>query len=102
MADEAFLLRMLEPAVRPGGVPGPSQIRREPIESRSFEALLGEATADEAGAEQAQPPESDDVESGPPRANPGVRGGLMDQLAQVDRIQNSALRGIIAGHGTGP
>lgn len=47
MVDAARLLAMLEPTVRPAGVPGPAGSRgtdsKLPIEQRSFESLLEEA-----------------------------------------------------------
>ncbi len=37
------LLRLLEPAVRPGGLPARTDPGRPPLEARSFESLLDEA-----------------------------------------------------------
>lgn len=40
MSDPANLLRMLEPAVRPAGVPAPQVTPRLPIDQQSFEQVL--------------------------------------------------------------
>lgn len=47
MADQANLLRMLEPAVRPAGAPAPQTKPRLPIDQQSFDQLL-ETAADTA------------------------------------------------------
>jgi hypothetical protein len=100
------LLRLLEPAVRPGGLSGPSKAPTEPIEQRSFESLLEEArslnvTGNVAGAaepdllegSQEKPPESPE----PPESPAKKPAGLIGQLAQFDRIDNPSLRRLIAG-----
>jgi hypothetical protein len=88
MTSSAELLRMLEPAVRPVSVPGAATARpgSVPIEQRSFESLLADATGSggDAGAGD---------ESGPAPAAPTAPGS---PLAGIDRIENSALRDIIA------
>jgi hypothetical protein len=47
VTDATRLLAMLEPMVRPAGMPGPAALRRSeqalPLEQRSFESLLQEA-----------------------------------------------------------
>jgi len=59
VTDATRLLAMLEPTVRPAGLPGPAMLRRNeqalPLEQRSFESLLQEAKASSgAAAGQAQ------------------------------------------------
>jgi len=60
MADEAQLLRMLEPAVRPAGTPHRTAAPTPAIEDRPFDQMLAEAAARPDG-----PPE--------PSANPANR-----------------------------
>ncbi len=90
MGNESELLRMLEPAVRPAGLPGPAKQPHTPIESRSFESLLDEAKQINAVQDQA----ADDTQSAPPPQQT-LRTGLIAQLAQLDRIENGTLRGLI-------
>ena len=42
MADSAALLRLLEPAVRPAGLPSAERPVSQPIESQSFDQLLAQ------------------------------------------------------------
>jgi hypothetical protein len=83
MSNAVQLLSMLEPAVRPGGLPGPTRAGVEPIESRSFESLLDEAKAKPTAGETAAPAK---VAADPLRA-----------LSRVDLIDNAALLRIIGG-----
>lgn len=89
MSNEAELLRMLEPAVRPGGLPVPSHGRRVPIESRSFESLLEEVQGMAGSANAGHPADGGSPTSGVAR---GVTQALIAQLAQVDRIENDSMR----------
>ena len=92
MSNEVDLLRMLEPAVRPGGLPAGTQKPRVPIEARSFDTLLEEArhmnesdsASQETGVSQA---------AGNP-AKPG-QAGLMGRLAQFGGIENGSLRHLL-------
>ncbi len=93
MSNEADLLRMLEPAVRPGGLPGPVQRHRVPFESRSFESLLEEAqkvSDDDPPDNQAGNTPTAMVASSHPD-----HAGLMRQLSHVGRIENGSLLGLI-------
>ena len=86
---------MLEPAVRPGGLPGPKQQPHVPIESRDFESLLDEARSMKIDPQQAQDATMDSADSHVAAA----REGLMGQLSSVDRIENSSLRHLLKGAG---
>ena len=79
------LLRMLEPAVRPGGLPGPQRTGQTPIETRSFESLLEEARS-------ATTPVGDEETTGKKAVNDPLRA-----LSRVDLIDNAALLRIIGG-----
>ena len=89
------LLRLLEPVVRPGGVPGRTRPPTRPIEDRSFEDLLAEARGPSAaaGAEAGSP--------GPGEDGPGeaAHAGPMARLSDVGRIENAVLRGLVGGRG---
>lgn len=82
---------MLEPAVRPGGVPGPvAAPHRVPIESRSFESLLEEAqnmNHSTSPGHASATAETGSVASAPI--------GLMGQLSHVGRIENRSLRSLM-------
>lgn len=78
---------MLEPAVRPGGLPGPSRASAAPIESRSFESLLEEAKAGAMDAGVAATAEA--AGEDPLRA-----------LSRIDLIDNAALLRIIGDAGS--
>ena len=93
MGNEAELLRMLEPAVRPGGLPGPLQKPSVPIESRSFESLLDEARQDSKASQPGRETPADQPASADAKQN-----GMISQLAQVEKIENSSLRGLIEGN----
>ncbi|MEX0776171.1 MAG: hypothetical protein WD042_10730 [Phycisphaeraceae bacterium] len=91
MSDNAVqLLRMLEPAVRPGGLPGPARTPSTLIEDRSFDSILDEVRAmnqpeqDTSGSQAAASP-------GPEHKAPG----LVQLLGGVDRIENASLRTIV-------
>lgn len=95
MGRESDLLRMLEPVVRPGN-PGSLALRgpRVPIESQSFESLLDEARGAQ-GAQQAAVDEGRNDAGSTRRTDPARTVVELRSLAQVDRIENASLRGLI-------
>lgn len=91
MGRELDLLRMLEPAARPvqGGAHVPAGA--PPIESKSFEALLGEAQA--AANEMIEAVDAAAGSQGDgtrPMANT-VEAKLIARLSGVDHVENSTL-----------
>lgn len=91
--DGHMLLRMLEPAVRPGGVDGPARAPVRPFEQQSFEELLS----------QRMTPMDED--------GPGMKAGAeaessrdrhaqspLSQLGQMGQIENASLRDLIVRH----
>jgi len=93
MGQGVDLLRLLEPAVRPGGLPGAAKAPTPPLEQRDFEALLAEARQD-PGPAAAAAPAADDAAAAPaatPKAAP------LAPLGQIDRIENRSLRALIGG-----
>jgi len=94
VSNESDLLRMLEPVVRPGGLPASVPQPRVPIESRDFESLLDEARSMNIDAQQVQ--EDCDLAQSADQSKL-VRGRLIGQLAAVDQIQNSSLRQLLNG-----
>jgi hypothetical protein len=91
-------LRMLEPPVRPGQLPGPAGAKPAlPIEQRSFEELLGEAQGTEA-AELDGASEKPAVKAGEGAANllqAGKSACDVAGLSGIDRIENASLRTIM-------
>lgn len=95
------LLAMLEPMVRPGNLPGPSDrlLRRSeaaeaglPLEQRSFEALLDEAR-EQAAAHQTQGrPMQEQHES--EAVAPARTANPLTWLGRTDWIENASVRGI--------
>jgi hypothetical protein len=94
VGQESFLLRMLEPAVRPDATSGPlSAMQRRaggvdpeaPIETRSFDELLAQAQAPEAMTDP-----SPDEKSAASTASP------LAALAQFNQIENDSLRRVLA------
>jgi len=97
MGNESELLRMLEPAVRPGGLPGPGRPGRVPIESRDFDSLLQEAqqmNAQQEGIADEQEGSAEGVQESVKETH----GGLIGRLGQVGLIENESLRSLIEGH----
>ncbi len=78
--DPTQLLRMLEPAVRPGGASqvAPDRADPAPFESRPFDQLLQEA--------QKQTASPDDTDAEHPATRP------LADLADITRIENASLR----------
>jgi len=94
MSEASNLLRMLEPAVRPGNLPGPvlpPSAAREPIETQSFESLLEEAR--QVNLTEVADLDESDV-SAESRVNKTVTG-LLGPLAQIDAVENASLRELI-------
>lgn len=90
MSTGMELLRLLEPAVRPGGLQGPGIAPSEPIESRSFESLLEEAQSTPTTKATESMNEATTKEMGQAKLNDPLAA-----LARVDLIDNAALLRII-------
>jgi hypothetical protein len=93
VSDGAFLLRMLEPAVRPdsrstqvGGLTPAARQQAVPFEQRDFAVLLSQAQEAVAAADQVAP--AADVAR--------TAASPLAPLAQIDRIENQALRDMIS------
>lgn len=80
--DPSNLLRMLEPAVRPGPASGvaPRRASAAPFEVKPFEQLLQEARQEPVAAEKVQGTSADN------------KPGPLDALADFGHIQNASLR----------
>ena len=92
MDSGADLLRLLAPAVRPGGLPGPvKKPPAGPIEERSFESLLEEAKTlpVDATKESANAAGVAEASAVPNKQDP------LAALGKIDQIDNSALRRLI-------
>lgn len=111
MGKSEDLLRMLEPAVRPGNLLAPLRVPRLPIEERSFESLLAEAR--QFAVEQPAPMESSGDSGNVLNASGASRDAEADRLREsaagslaassalksllgVDRVQSASLRGLMA------
>lgn len=95
MASGAELLRMLEPAVRPGNLPALQRPAAQPLEARSFDELLSEARAS-ASNEATMAGGADESATVKDETNAdALKRDLVRQLAQFDRIDNAALRDIV-------
>lgn len=92
-SNAANLLRLLEPAVRPGNIPRTAQPTSTPIETRSFDSILEEAQTmnSETGNEKA-----DGVDEGvaPPKPASPLAG-----LGHIDCVENAGLRDMLARAG---
>jgi len=93
MGQSEDLLRLLEPAVRPGNLPATARAGQPPIEQRSFEALLQEAQQGEPASLRESVTTSAPAES----ARHPNTGAIFTQLAGVDRIENASLRTLVGG-----
>jgi hypothetical protein len=80
------LLRMLEPAVRPGNLQPAARGSRLPIEQQSFEALLREADDATRASDEAQAPQDHG------HANATRRPSPLDGLS---RIENASLQAML-------
>lgn len=91
MADGTHLLRLLEPIFRPDGRGKDGLAPNEPIESRSFDALLQEAS------DMALDGPQDDDDGASPTGQSTEAGdvGLLKSLAQIERIENASLRQLV-------
>ena len=95
MGKELDFLRMLEPLVRPGNLPAPSRTGgNEPVESQSFESLLGRVKSD-AATDTSQGVANTSGSAGGGKATKCETG--LAALAGIDKVENSALRELIAG-----
>jgi len=92
MASGVELLRMLEPAVRPGQVPSAARPVSQPIESRPFDQLLDEAQ-EITSAEPIDPEVAGNVEV----TTQPTRDLL--PLGRVELIENASLRQLMAQTG---
>ena len=86
MANESYLLRMLEPAVRPGQAGGVARPPRQTLESRSFDSFLEEAR--QVDANQSDITDAD---------QPPDKAGPLSSLAALERIDNPSVRKMIRG-----
>lgn len=96
MSNSLELLRMLEPAVRPGqsGSAPASESHRQPIEQRSFESLLQDV---QTLAQQGEPmlsAEPDEAAGGAGKS----QVNLLSPLSDLDAISNASLRELITRH----
>lgn len=113
MSSSANLLRLLEPSVRPAGVPagtgsllGPAAA---PAPERSFEALLAEKTGAVQSVAQTTPPPALDssaqISPGTPFAGASSAAEVepaaaapLAALSGIDRVENPALRSLLGQH----
>lgn len=87
------LLRLLEPAVRPGNLPRAASPVSAPIEARSFDSILEEAQSLNVEGQ----PTAGATENGEPGAKPAAAGkGPLASLARIDCVENAALRDMLA------
>lgn len=97
-ASSSQLLKMLEPALRPVAAPAAAEgVLRPSFENTSFEMLLQEARAletgpiDQAGA-LGDPHHAAEAQG----VGPASTAGPLAALATIDRIENAALRRLLA------
>jgi hypothetical protein len=98
VADSGYLLRMLEPAVRPVATPGVAAPRPQsaPFEAQNFDALLEEARAMEPAVM-----DSKVIDSPPVEAEKTVALNMLRPLSDIDAIANASLRNLIQQAGAG-
>jgi len=91
VSQEVQLLRMLEPAVRPGGLPSSAHRITSPIESQSFDSLLAHA--------QQEKTQNDDQEEGSDASSTtpvkDLPNRVLGSLTGLDRVDNASLRELI-------
>jgi len=91
--DGHMLLKMLEPAIRPGPMGGSDRPARLPVEQQSFEELLSQRMTPVIEADDT------DASAADGKAASASKGsGPLGQLARVDQIENASLRDLIARH----
>lgn len=90
MGQQIDLLRLLEPTVRPGNVPGVSRGPVAPFEFRSFESLLDEAQRQPAESASSEVQSVQSAETAPPQQS------MLQRLAGPGAVQNAALRDLLA------
>lgn len=93
-SNAANLLRLLEPAVRPGNLPRSAQPTSTPIETRSFDSILEEAQ--HLGEAPGATPAS---ESEGASAAPKKQAGPLAGLGNIDCVENAGLRDLLARAG---
>ncbi len=90
MSAGSQLLRMLEPAVRPAGLPGPvARPISKPIESQSFETLLDQARQTESpqAANESDPKAAANEQSTvPPEAKAALPEGFNIENASLLKL----------------
>ncbi len=94
--DGHMLLKMLEPAIRPGGLGGVERPPNRPLEQQSFEELLSQRMTPEAETDDTPGRSSQDA-----AADASTKQGPLGQLARVDQIENASLRDLIARQADG-
>ena len=95
MAGEAELLRMLEPAVRPAGVPARPIQPITPVEQRDFDQLLREA-------EMTQPHATQDVQPMEATGEAKQPTSLIARLGGVNQIHNHGVLAVLPRGLAGP
>ncbi len=105
-----MLLRMLEPAVRPTGLPTGGAVKpsAQPFESRSFESLLQDAqrppvqatAQQDAATAPASPTDMprQDASALSPVAEATSRTQVLGPLSGLGTIENATLRQLMAQH----
>lgn len=89
-SNAANLLRLLEPAVRPGNLPRSAQPSSTPIESRSFDSILEEAQSlNAAGGAAAARGDGEN-------AAPVKQASPLAGLGRIDCVENAGLRDLLA------
>ncbi|QDU72179.1 hypothetical protein [Mucisphaera calidilacus] len=78
-SESQNLLRMLEPAVRPGQAQGPSSAAKPAFEQQPFDQLLAQATTD-----------TDPTEPATENASPAAR-----MLNALDNVENASVRRLL-------
>ena len=100
MSEASALLRMLEPVVRPGNLPGPMHNRvtgDQPIETKQFETLLEEASSMNRAESAGKVSPASGTDGGQEVERPDM--GWLGRLAQVDAVENASLRELIDRRG---
>ena len=85
MGNQQVLLQMLMPMVRPDGIAPSNSTQNLPLEQQSFEQMLIDLQAMDSTQAQVTAQDPDPAPS-----------QMMQQLGGIDRIDNSALRDMLA------